>query len=52
MDGALRAVATGEAIAGQAKTKHRGLDKVRWQFSLALAGYNLMRIPKLLEAEP
>ena len=39
-------------IAGQAKLKHRGLDKVRWQFTFALAAYNLIRIPKLLEAGP
>ena len=39
-----------KTIAGQSKTKHRGLDRVRWQFTLASAAYNLIRLPKLLEA--
>lgn len=39
-----------KTIAGQDKTRHRGLARVGWQFTLALAAYNLIRIPKLLEA--
>jgi len=41
-----------KSIAGQDKTRHRGLDRVGWQFTLALAAYNLIRIPKLLAAPP
>jgi hypothetical protein len=39
-----------KAIAGQSKTKFRGLDRVRWHFTLATAAYNLIRLPKLLAA--
>lgn len=39
-----------KTIAGQEKTRHRGLDRVDWQFTLALAAYNLIRIPRLLAA--
>jgi transposase len=41
-----------KTIAGQSKTKHRGLDRVRWHFTLASAAYNLIRLPKLLAAAP
>jgi len=41
-----------KTIAGQSKTKHRGLDRVRWHFTLAAAPYNLIRLPKLLGALP
>ena len=41
-----------KTIAGQRKTKHRGLERVRWQFTLAAAAYNLSRLPKLLGARP
>jgi transposase len=37
-----------KTIAGQSKTKHRGLERVRWHFTLASAAYNLIRLPKLL----
>jgi transposase len=37
-----------KTIAGQSKTKYRGLDRVRWHFTLATAAYNLIRLPKLL----
>jgi hypothetical protein len=30
------------------KARHRGLPKVDWQFTLAMAAYNLVRPPKLL----
>ena len=33
-----------------AKTRHRGLDRVGWSFTLAAAAYNLVRLPKLLAA--
>ena len=39
-----------KTIAGQSKTKYRGLDRVRWHFTLATAAYNLIRLPKLLGA--
>ena len=41
-----------KASAGLAKTKFRGLARVRAQFTLALAAYNLIRLPKLLAAPP
>lgn len=39
-----------KASAGLGKTKLRGLERVRSQFTLALAAYNLIRLPKLLAA--
>lgn len=39
-----------KASAGLRKTKLRGLARVRSQFTLALAAYNLIRLPKLLAA--
>jgi hypothetical protein len=30
------------------KMRHRGLPKVDWQFTLAMAAYDLVRLPKLL----
>ena len=41
-----------KASAGLGKTKLRGLARVRAQFTLALAAYNLIRLPKLLGASP
>jgi hypothetical protein len=38
-------------VAGLRKMRHRGLPKVDWQFTLAMAAYNLVRLPKLL-AQP
>jgi transposase len=32
------------------KVRHRGLDRVGWVFTFALAAYNLMRIRKLVDA--
>jgi transposase len=40
----------GKTIAGMAKVKVRGLAKVRYQFTFAMAAYNLIRMPKLLAA--
>jgi hypothetical protein len=30
------------------KTRHRGRDRVGWNFTLIAAAYNLVRLPKLL----
>jgi transposase len=35
---------------GLRKTRHRGLERVGWTFTFTAAAYNLIRIPKLLEA--
>jgi len=40
-----------KGAAGFGRTRHRGLGRVGWQFTLAMAAYNLVRLPKLL-AEP
>jgi hypothetical protein len=37
-----------ETVAGLRKMRHRGLLKVDWQFTLAMAAYDLVRLPKLL----
>ena len=34
-----------------AKTRHRGLQRAGWSFTLVAAAYNLVRLPKLLPAE-
>ncbi len=39
-----------KSAAGLRKTRHRGLERVGWQFTLTLAAYNLIRLPKLLAA--
>lgn len=36
--------------AGLRKTRHRGIDRVGWMFTLTAAAYNLVRIPKLFAA--
>ena len=36
---------------GLAKTRHRGLQRVGWSFTLAAAAYNLVRLPKLLPVQ-
>ena len=41
-----------KASAGLRQTKHRGLDRVGWTFTLAATPYNLVRLPKLLQATP
>ena len=38
--------------AGQAKTRFRGRQRVEASFTLALAAYNLIRLPKLLAEAP
>jgi transposase len=37
-----------KTIAGLAKTKHRGTRRVAFRFTLAIAAYNLVRLPRLL----
>jgi hypothetical protein len=39
-----------KSAAGQGKTRFRGLPRVRFAFTLTIAAYNLIRLPKLLEA--
>jgi transposase len=39
-----------KTVAGQRKARHRGLPKIDWQFTFAMAAYNLVRLPKLLGA--
>lgn len=41
-----------KTIAGQARTRHRGLERVRWSFTFAAAAYNLSRLPRLFGATP
>ena len=37
-----------KTVAGQEKTKFRGVDRVGWAFTFAVAAYDLVRLPKLL----
>ena len=37
-----------KTVAGLRKMRHRGLLKVDWQFTLAMAAYDLVRLPRLL----
>ena len=37
---------------GLAKTRHRGLDRVGWMFTLTAVSHNLVRLPKLLAEAP
>lgn len=37
-------------IALQRRARHRGKARVGWQFTLAAAAHNLIRLPKLLAA--
>jgi len=39
-----------KTIGGQRKTRYRGVARVDWMFSLALAGYNLVRMRNLASA--
>jgi transposase len=41
-----------KTVAGQRKTRFRGLERVGWSFQLAAVAYNLIRLPRLLEATP
>jgi transposase len=37
-----------KTTAGQARTRLRGIERVRWSFTLTAAAYNLIRLPRLL----
>jgi Transposase DDE domain len=37
-----------KTVAGLRKARHRGLPKIDWQFTFAMATYNLVRLPRLL----
>lgn len=37
-----------KTVAGQRKTRFRGVERVGWAFTFAAAAYNLIRLPKLL----
>ena len=39
-----------KAVAGFRKTRHRGLARVRWIFTLTATAYNLVRLRKLVGA--
>jgi IS5 family transposase len=39
-----------KTLGGQRKTRHRGTARVGWTFTLSVAAYNLIRMPKLLTA--
>jgi len=39
-----------KTVGGQAKARFRGVGRVGWSFTFAAAAYNLIRLPKLLEA--
>jgi len=39
-----------KSAAGLRKTRHRGLARVRWMFTLTANAYNLVRLPKLMGA--
>jgi transposase len=37
-----------KTVAGQRKTRFKGLERVGWAFTFAAAAYNLVRLPKLI----
>ena len=39
-----------KTVAGQRQTRFRGKDRVGWAFTFAAAAYNLVRLPRLVEA--
>ena len=39
-----------KTVGGLRKTRHRGVARVGWMFTFALAAYNLVRMRKLLPA--
>ncbi|PRH84351.1 IS5/IS1182 family transposase [Labrys okinawensis] len=41
-----------KTVAGQRKTRFKGRDRVGWAFAFAAAAYNLVRLPKLVGAQP
>jgi transposase len=40
-----------KTVAGQRKTKFRGVERIGWSFAFAAAAYNLIRLPKLIEGK-
>jgi hypothetical protein len=36
-----------KTVAGMRRARHPGLPKLGWQFTLAMGGYNPVRLPKL-----
>ena len=40
----------GKTIGGLARPMLRGVEKLGFKFTLTMAGYNLIRLPKLIEA--
>ena len=40
-----------KTVGGQRKTRYRSTARMGWMFTLAVAAYNLIRMPKLLVAE-
>jgi hypothetical protein len=41
-----------KTTAGLRKTRHRGLSKVDWQFTLLMLAYNLIRLLKMMGSIP
>jgi transposase len=41
-----------KTVAGLRKARHLGLPKIDWQFTFAMAAYNLIRLPRLLAVAP
>ncbi len=41
-----------KSVAGMWQAKHRGRARVDWNFTLAMAAYNLTKMRKLLPAAP
>jgi IS5 family transposase len=39
-----------KTVASQRKTKFRGVERAGWSFAFSAAAYNLIRLPKLIEA--
>ena len=41
----------GKTIGGLARPMLRGVEKLGFKFTLTMAGYNLIRLPKLIAAQ-
>ena len=39
-----------KTVGGLRKTRHKGVARVGWAFTFAMAAYNLVRLPKLIGA--
>ena len=46
-----RAVRWGRTIGGLARPMLRAVEKLGFKFTLTMAGYNLIRLPKLIAAQ-